>query len=104
MATPNQQRSRYPRPLKATHSFTASGEQASSPQSVPGGTASGTTSSTSAPGSCHSSVTTNSAGVLSATSSTNGEVAVTVSVGGTPPASPKSRSSGSSNMKDSSGM
>ena len=100
MATPNQQRSRYPRPLKATHSFTASGEQASSPQSVPGGTASGTTS----PGSCHSSVTTNSAGVLSATSSTNGEVAVTVSVGGTPPASPKSRTSGSSNMKDSSGM
>ena len=103
MSTPNQQRSRYPRPLKATHSFTSSGE----PTTGNNGAASGTGGGGGiVSGSClpsppprdgpNASVPSGSAGNGSCEAANVSVSGKTIACGGSPPASPNTgRSSGS---------
>ena len=99
MATPNQQRSRYPRPLKATHSFTASGEAA--PQAPPGASTNSTVSNGAAGtgSSCHSSPPSPVGGPASTGSEVTSPMVVVGGLGkvvcGSPPTSPSSIGRGS---------
>jgi hypothetical protein len=94
MSTPNQQRSRYPRPLKATHSFTSSGE--------PTGTATGNNGAVSGQGSSSSCLPSPpspgprsdaTGGFLPSASGSCGGEAANVSALSTPPASPSTTGS-----------
>ena len=87
MSTPNQQRSRYPRPLKATHSFTSSGEPAAGLNNgaVGSGAALSQGSSSCLPSPPNPGPRSDATGFLP---SASGGEAANVSVLSTPPASP----------------
>ena len=92
MSTPNQQRSRYPRPLKATHSFTSSGEPATGLNN--GAVSSGAALSQGSSSCCLPSPPSpgprsDATGFLP--SAGGGEAALNVSALSTPPASPSTR-------------
>ena len=87
MSTPNQQRSRYPRPLKATHSFTSSGEPATGIVSSGAALSQGSSSCLPSPPSPGP----RSDATSFLPSASGGEAALNISALSTPPASPSTR-------------